>query len=143
MAPSLKFLVVSEVTCHRRKNQTNQSSLPRTNTDSLLHKQETSQVTTKYYYICENYFVVEYQNMSSEMSKFKHPPPNISSCYNTRGSQADIIPLAKLVTGRLFWRLKVRYVQQRVASCPIHAVLPKLEFADTWSNIFWIQCLLT
>lgn len=57
MAPSLKFLVVSEVTCHRRKNQTNQSSLPRTNTDSLLHKQESSQVTTKYYYICENYFL--------------------------------------------------------------------------------------
>lgn len=69
------------------------------------------------------------------------PLSNVSSCCDIRGSQSDIIPLAKPVPGMFFWGLKVQCVQQSIPSCRICAVLSKLEFTDSQSNIFWIKCI--
>lgn len=149
MAPSLKCLVVSKVTCHRRsRNQTCQSSLPciYTNTDNLLSNGETpgDHQTLLHSWEC---FCLPWHTRTSGVRtglsvKLQHPTPKRLFLLWHRGWQSDIAPLAKPTPGTRLWGQKARYVQQRNPGCRISAVLPKPEFTKSQSNVFWIKCLL-
>lgn len=139
VAPSLKCLVVSKVTCHRRSRIRLSSPVCRVfiQTQTTCWANETPGDYQILLHSWEHLSLPWHTRTSllkfalGCQSSSNTPLLNVSSCCDIRGSQSDIIPLAKPIPGMLLWGLKVQYVQQSIPNRRFHAVLPKPEFADS------------